>query len=124
MIGSAQVLAVASAALADPRLPDRVRCCLEQIEAQAQWISKIIEDMLAGPTAGPGAEPVDIARLVRDAVDSGQLTCTQLIGLYQPDQAPRCVMAAKTRLRQAVANVLANATHAAGPHRHVQLTAG
>ena len=46
----AAVLAVVSAALADPQVPDRVRHCLvQQIEAQAQWISKIIQDMLAGP---------------------------------------------------------------------------
>ena len=118
----AAVLAAASAALADPQLPDRVRRCLEQIEAQAQWISKIIQDMLTGLAAAPSAEPVDIARLVRDAVDSERLTCTQLIGLHQPDQAPRYVMAMETRLRRAVANVVANATHAAGPHGHVQLT--
>lgn len=119
----AAVLAVVSAALADPQLPDRVRRGLEQIEAQAQWISKIIQDMLAGPAGGPGAEPVDIARLVRDAVNSEQLTCARLISLRQPDQPPRYVMAAtETRLRRALANVLANATRAAGPHGHVQIT--
>lgn len=117
----AAVLAVASAALTDPHLSDQVRRGLEQIEAQAQWISKIIQDMLAGPAAVLSAEPVDIARLVRDAVNSTQLTCAQLIGLHQPDQAPRYVMAAETRLRRALANVLANAAHAAGPHGHVQL---
>lgn len=117
----AAVLAVTSAALADPGLPDRVRHCLEQIEAQAQWISKIVQDMLAGPAAALGAEPVDIGRLVRDTVDSEQLTRTELIGLDQPDGAPRYVMVAETRLRRALANVLANATHAAGPHGRVQL---
>jgi two-component system, OmpR family, sensor kinase len=117
----AAVLAVVSAALADPQLPDRVRRCLEQIEAQAQWISKIIQDLLAGPAAVAGAEPVDIARLVRDTVTSEQLTYAPLIGLRQPDLAPRYVMATETRLRRALANVLANATRAAGPHGHVQL---
>jgi signal transduction histidine kinase len=118
----AAVLAVVSAALADPQLPDRVRHRLEQIEAQAQWISKIIQDMLASPAAAAGAEPVDIARLVRDAVNSAQLTYAPLIVLRQPDRAPRYVMARETRLRRALANVLANATHAAGPHGQVQLT--
>lgn len=118
----AAVLAVASAALAEPQVPDRVRRCLEQIETEAQWISKIIQDMLAKPPAVLSAEPVDIARLVRAAVNSEQLTYNQPIGLHQPDQAPRYVMAAETRLRRALANVLANATHAAGRHGHVQLT--
>ncbi len=71
----------------------------------------------------PGAEPVDIARLVRDAVNSEQLTYARLISLHQPAAEPRYVMAAtETRLRRALANVLANATHAAGPHGHVQIT--
>lgn len=118
----AAVLAVVSAALVDPQLPDRVRHCLEQIEAQTKWISKIIQDMLAGPDREPRPEPVDIARLVREAVNSEQLTYAQPISLHQPDQEPRYVMATATRLRRALANVLANATHAAGPHGHVQLT--
>jgi two-component system, OmpR family, sensor histidine kinase SenX3 len=118
----AVVLAAASAALTDPRVPDPVRRCLEQIEDQAHWISKIIQDMLAGPAALPSAEPVDIAKLVRDAVDSEQLTCAQRISLHQPYQEPRYVMAVTTRLRRALANVLANATHAAGPDGHVELT--
>jgi signal transduction histidine kinase len=103
-------------------VPDRVRHCLEQIEAQAQWISKIIQDMLAEADGEPRPEPADIARLVREAVNSEQLTHAQPISLHQPDQEPRYVMATATRLRRALANVLANATHAAGPHGHVQLT--
>jgi signal transduction histidine kinase len=118
----AAVLAVVSAALADSQQPDRVRRFLEQIEAQAQWIAKIIQDMLAGTAAEPNAEPVEIARLVRDAVSSEQLTYAPPIGLRQPDRAPRYVMASETRLRRALANVLANATRAAGPDGHVQLT--
>ncbi len=118
----AAVLAVVSAALADPQLPDRVRRHLEQIESQAQWISKIIQDMLAWPAAVTGAAPVDIARLARDAVNSAQLTYAPLIVLRQPDRPPRYVMATETRLRRTLANVLANAAHAAGPHGQVQLT--
>jgi signal transduction histidine kinase len=117
------VLAVVSAALADPHLPDGVRCYLDQIEAQAQWISKIIQDMLAGPAAVPGAELFDIARLVRDVVNAEQLTYARLISLHQPSEEPRYVMATtETRVRRALANVLANATRAAGPHGHVQIT--
>jgi signal transduction histidine kinase len=118
----AAVLALASAALADSQMPPRARRCLEQIVAEANWISKIIQDMLAGPPAAHNAEAVDIARLVRDTVNAEQLTCAQQIILHQPDHGPRYVMAVSTRLRRALANVLANATHAAGPDGHVQLT--
>lgn len=117
----AAVLAIASAALAEPQLPDRVRRCLEQVEAQARWLAEIIEDMLADPAAA-NAEPVDITKLVRDAVSSAQLTYAQPIELHQPDQRPRYVITSATRLRRALANVLANATQAAGPHGHVQVT--
>jgi signal transduction histidine kinase len=118
----AAVLALASAELADTQVSERVRRCLEQIVAETNWISKIIHDMLAGPVSPPGAGPVDIARLVRDAVNSEQLTWAQQIVLHQPDQGPRYAMAVSTRLRRALANVLANATHAAGTAGHVQLT--
>lgn len=118
----ATVLTLASAALADTKVPEGTRRCLKQIVAEADWISKIIQDMLAGPVGSDNAEAVNIARLVRDAVNSEQLTCAQQIIVHQPDHGPRYVMAVSTRLRRALANVLANATHATGPDGHVQLT--
>jgi signal transduction histidine kinase len=118
----ATVLTLASTALADAQLPEGARRCLEQIVAEANWISMIIHDMVTGPVAAHNAEAVDIARLVRDAVNSEQLTFAQQIILRQPDHGPRYVMAVSTRLRRALANVLANATQAAGTDGHVQLT--
>jgi signal transduction histidine kinase len=118
----ATVLTLASSAIADTRVPQRARQCLEQIMAEANWISNIIQDMLDGPAASDNAEAVDIASLVQDVVNSERLTYAQQIILHQPDQGPRYVMAVSTRLRRALANVLANATHAAGPDGHVQLT--
>jgi signal transduction histidine kinase len=116
------VLALASAALADKQAPQQLRRRLEQIVAEANWLSKITYDMLAEAGVPQDMQPVDIAALVRDAVNSEQLTYGQQIVLQQPDQAPRYVMAAATRLRRALANVLANATRAAGPDGHVQVT--
>ena len=117
----ATVITLASSAIADTRVPPRARQCLEQIMVEANWISSIIQDMLDGPAASGNAEAVDIASLVQDVVNSERLTYAQQIILHQPDQGPRYVMAASTRLRRALANVLANATHAAGPDGHVQL---
>lgn len=118
----ATILTLASAALAETQLPEGTRRRLEQIMAEANWLSEIIHDMLAGTAATRSAEAVDIARLVRDVVNSEQLTYTQKIILHQPGHGPRYVMAVSTRLRRALTNVLANATHAAGPDGQVQLT--
>jgi signal transduction histidine kinase len=117
----ATVLALASAALADEPPPDRVRRRLEQIVAEAHWLSKIIHDMLAESGVQQDADAVDIVTLVRDTVNSEQLTYARQIIVHQPDQEPRYVMAVGTRLRRALANVLANATRAAGPDGHVKL---
>jgi signal transduction histidine kinase len=118
----AAVRALASAALADERVPGRVQQRLEQIIAEAHWLSKIINDMLAEPGVPPSAEAVDITMLVRDTVRLEQLTCAAQISLQQPEQEPRYLMADGTRLRRALANILANATRAAGPDGHVRLT--
>ncbi len=114
----AAVLALASAALADGPAPERVRHRLEQIVAEAHWLSEIIHDTLAGP----GTAPVDIQALVRETLRSGQFASAPHIMLQQPDLAPRYSMAASTRLRRALVNVLANAIRAAGPEGHVTLT--
>jgi signal transduction histidine kinase len=118
----AAVLALASAALADEPAPKRVQHRLEQIISEAQWISKIIHDMLAEPGAPGDAAAADILTLVRDTVSSERLTCASQLILQQTNQTPRYLIVASTRLRRALANVLANATRAAGPGGRVTLT--
>jgi signal transduction histidine kinase len=118
----AAVLALASAALSEESAPARVQQRLELIVTEAHWLSKIINDMLVEPGIPPSEEAVEISALVRDTVKSEQLICAAQISLQQPDQGPRYLMAVGTRLRRALANVLANATRAAGPDGHVQVT--
>ena len=118
----AAVLALASAALSDESATEPVQQRLEQIVTEAHWLSKIINDMLAEPGLPSSAEAVDIGALVRDTVKSEQLISPAQISLQQPDQGPRYLMAVGTRLRRALANVLANATRAAGPDGHVEVT--
>lgn len=117
----AAVLALASAALADPDMSEHVRRRLEQMVAEANYLSKIIRDMLHGAGASQGAEAVNIVALVRDAVTSEQLASASPIMLHQPGCGPRYVIAGSTRLRRALANVLHNATRAAGPCGHVHV---
>ena len=80
----ATVLILVSAALADTQVPEGARRYLEQIETEVNWVSMIINDMVTGPVAAHNAKAVDITRLVRDAVNSEQLTCAQRIILRQP----------------------------------------
>ena len=118
----AAILTLVSAATAQPQLPEPARRRLAQIGAEAAWMSQVIAELLAdGGVGGGAAEPVDIAGLVRAVVDSELLTYAGRIVLRQPDGGPRYVMAASTRLRRAVSNVLANATRAAGPDGQVEL---
>jgi signal transduction histidine kinase len=118
----AAIMALVSAALVEAHLPDPVRGRLGQIAEQASWMSKVIGDLLANDGTAPGTEPVELSALLRDAVEAERLTYPGLILLDRADAGPRYVMAARTPLRRAFANVLANATRAAGPRGRVELT--
>jgi signal transduction histidine kinase len=118
----AAILALASAAAAEVQAPERTRRRLEQIAGEANWIFKIIYDMLPEADAVQSPEAVDISTLVRDAVCSERLTYAGRIIAYQPEPERRYVLAVSTRLRRALANVIANAARAAGPDGCVQVT--
>jgi K+-sensing histidine kinase KdpD len=115
----AAILALAAAAESVPDVPVPVLRRLDQISEEAGWIFKVIGELLAD--GGQGTEPVAIDALIRDVVDSERLTFPGQIRLWQPAGDVRYVTAASTRLRRALANVLANATRAAGPQGHVEL---
>lgn len=115
----AAILALVSAAAAQAQTPDQLRQRLGQIAEQATWMSKIIRDLLQ---ADDGTEAVDLPALVRDAVAAERLTYPGLIELRQPDGPPRYVLGTPVRLRRALANVLSNATRAAGQDGRVELT--
>jgi signal transduction histidine kinase len=116
----AAIMALTSAAMVDAQPPDSVRQRLGQIADQASWMSKIICDLLARDSAAHLHEMVEVGALVRDAVDSERLTYPGSIVLRQADAEPRYVAASCTR--RALANVLANATRAAGDDGCVELT--
>lgn len=119
----AAVITLAAAAFADLQAPEAVLQRLRQIAGEAAWMAKIVDDLLAGTGAEPGIEPVEISALVRDVVASELLTYRGQIVVRQVDtDEPRYVMAVGTRLRRALANVLANATRAAGNDGQVVVT--
>jgi signal transduction histidine kinase len=119
----AAILALASAAEAEPDVPVPVLRRLDQISEEASWLFRVIGDLLAETEGEQGTEPVAINALLRDVVDSERLTFAGQIELRQPAGELRHVLAVGTRLRRALANVLANATRAAGPDGQVELAA-
>lgn len=120
----AAILALASAAQSQADVPAQVRQHLEQISAQGDWIFQVISDLLNTSGGDQTPEPVPIVSLLGDVVASERLTFRGQIEFRVDDQGPRHVLAVGTRLRRALANVLANATRAAGPSGRVELTAG
>jgi K+-sensing histidine kinase KdpD len=118
----AAILALATTAGAETTVPARVQRRLDQIVDEARWISKVIHDMLAQAEVTQRLTAVDVSGLVRDVVTSERLTYPGRIVLRQPDLQPRYVLAISAQLRRALANVLANATRAAGKDGCVQLT--
>jgi signal transduction histidine kinase len=118
----AAIQALTSAAMLDEQSPDSVQHRLRQITDQASWMSKIICDLLASEGPAQLNEVVDVAALVRDVVASERLTYAGPIFLRQDEAEPRYVVATRMRLRRALANVLANATRAAGEDGRVELT--
>lgn len=118
----AAIQALVSAASVEAQVPEPVRGRLGQIAEQASWMSKIISDLLTGAGEALGTEPVEVSALVRDAVAAQRLTYPGPIELDQADGEPRYVLATQMRLRRALANVLANATRAAGHDGRVEVT--
>jgi signal transduction histidine kinase len=118
----AAILALASAAESEADVPAPVLRRLEQISEEASWIFKVIGDLLAEASGEHGSEPVAIAPLLREVVASERLTFAGEIVIEQQDGELRHVMAVATRLRRALANVLSNATRAAGPDGRVELS--
>jgi signal transduction histidine kinase len=120
----AAIRALAAAAAADAQAPEAVLQRLRQIGDEANWISKLIDDLLADFRSHPAhpLEPVELCTLLRDVVISERLTYRGRIACDYASGEGSYVIAPATRLRRAVANVLANATRAAGSAGNVRLT--
>ena len=111
----AGVLALAGAALAESGLPENTRTRLEQIVGLAEWRSEVIEHWLQARRPGqPDACHTDVVRVVNDAAAAERMTWAGELTLVWP---PELVFARlhPVVLRRMTANLLANATRAAGP---------
>jgi signal transduction histidine kinase len=111
----AGVLAVAEAALAGPGVPEATRSRLEQIIELAEWQSEVVDRWLEISGGGaPGIGSTDVIQVVNAAAAAERLTWAgDLIVVWPPE--PVFVRPHRVILRRMTANLLANATRAAGP---------
>ena len=120
----ASMLALAAATLADPALSHEARARLEQMVGQAEWLADLIQEAL--DTAVPGASGnciTDLWQAVSDALATERVTWPGeaiMEGVAEP------VFAAihPVLLRRMAANLLNNATRAAGPAGTVTIEIG
>jgi K+-sensing histidine kinase KdpD len=112
----AGVLALAGAVLAETDLSEATRSRLEQIIEFAEWQSDLVENCLevAEDDASPIAGFTEAIRIVNEAAAAERLIWTgNLTVIWPPERVfirPRPVI-----LRRMTANLLDNATRAAGP---------
>jgi signal transduction histidine kinase len=111
----ASMFALAAAALAEPGLPQAARARLEQMVEQAEWLAELIQHtlQLATPDA-PGACGADLMRIASDVAAAERMTWPGEVSLVSRSQAV-VTDVHPVLLRRMVANLVDNATRAAGP---------
>jgi K+-sensing histidine kinase KdpD len=113
----AAIMMLAAAAAAEAEVSDTTRVRLEQITAEAEWMSSIIREVLA---TRADTEDLDLRDTVRQTASDpgrGDVACQMQLA-----DRPVRVRANATLVRRAVANIVDNACRAAGPGGAVKLT--
>ena len=113
----AGVLALAGAALIETDLPEGARSRLEQIVELAEWQSELLENWLetAAGDAAPAAGCIDTVQVVNEAAAAERLIWAGSLTLIWPPE-PVFIRMLPVVLRRMTANLLDNATRAAGPY--------
>jgi len=112
----AGVLALAGAILAETGLSQGVRSRLEQIVELAEWQSDVVENWLeiAEGATSPGVRCTDAVRVINDAIAAERLLWAGNLTLIWPTERV-FIRLDPVMLRRMIANLLDNATRAAGP---------
>ena len=120
----ASMFALAAAAMAEPGLPLAARARLEQMVGQAEWLAELIQHslQLAGLDA-PGAGRADLGQVVTEVADAERMTWP---GTMKVISRPAVIFAGvhPVLVRRMLANLVGNATRAAGPSGTVTVEIG
>jgi signal transduction histidine kinase len=119
----ASVLALAAATLADPGLPPAARGRLELITEQAEWLAALVRHSLAAGGEAAHDFQTDLLRVTSEAVAAERLTWAGEVKLMTT-AGPVSTLVPSALLRRMVANLLSNATRAAGPSGTVTVEVG
>ncbi|MGH3406810.1 MAG: sensor histidine kinase [Streptosporangiaceae bacterium] len=115
------VFALAGAALVEPGLPESVRGRLEQIVEQAQWLADMVRDCLGADERPATAAPlVDLTAVAGEAVAAERVTYVGDLDLARLS-VPVLTQGSRVTIRRIIANLLSNATRAAGPRGRVRV---
>lgn len=117
----AGVLALAEAALTEADLPENARDYLNKIVGLAEWQSDVIRHWLRAPDAWPAKiQRTDVLGVIVEAVAAQQAMWAGDLTLLWPP-GPVFVDLPRVTMRRMAANVLANATRAAGASGRVTI---
>jgi two-component sensor histidine kinase len=115
------VFALAAAALAEPGLPPSAADRLEQLVEQARWLRDMIEQLMHGDHhPGDRVRLIDLAVLAEEIVAAERLVYDGEIGFTRPSE-PVLAWGDPVDVRRIIANLLGNATRAAGSPGRVQV---
>lgn len=119
----AGVLSLAAAALTVPRLPSAARDRLEQIVTEAQTLAELIEQSLYSSDPAAHTGQTDLGQLASQVVADEQVTYQGLLRVTAAD-CPVVAAINHVDARRIIANLLSNATRAAGPDGCVTVRVG
>lgn len=114
----ASIIVLAEAALSEAATPSAVRARLGQVIDQAEWLGDMLQHLLDTHEVTADRKSHDLTRIATDMVHLQQVT-------YRGDLRLQCgggnmnVLGNPVHLRRAIANLLSNATRAAGPDGRV-----
>jgi signal transduction histidine kinase len=110
----ATIIALAEAALSNAAVPSGVRGALGQVRDQAEWLSDMLHHLVEPPATGTAeGESHDLVRLASEVVKGEMVTYPGDLSL-QWSGDNMYVAGNGVELRRAIANLLSNATRAAG----------
>ncbi len=112
----AGVLRLAAAALAQPDVPDATRSCLEQIVMQTVSLTELIQHWLYADEPDKATVLLtDLTHLAAEVSAAERVTYTGRIEFLSSAE-PVFIRVTRVDARRIIANLLSNATRAAGPN--------